>query len=158
MTTDPTTPDRDRRGADLLARIDELTSERKLADYPDGNGWRYLLLACKREIEDARKAENTQCDLRYMETEHRERLEQFVRSLLNPEELGHAVPAHVRDAARVALGMQAVESATIEACDGSCVTVNAYCPECDRHTKHVMVSDTVRVCLTCCALSADLTT
>ena len=63
-----------------------------------------------RERDEARKSENTQCDLRYMETEHRERLEQFVRSLLNPEELGYAVPAHVRDAARVALGMQAVES------------------------------------------------
>lgn len=106
---------------------------------------------------EARRAENTQCDLRYMETEHRERLEQFVRSLLNPEERGYAVPAHVRDAARVALGMQAVESEAIEACDGSCVTVNAYCPECDRHAKHVMVSDTVRECLTCGALSADLT-
>lgn len=63
MTSDPTTPDRDRRGADLLARIDELTSESKLADYPDGNGWRFLLLACKREVarltrerDEARKA------------------------------------------------------------------------------------------------------
>lgn len=38
MTSDPTTPDRDRTGADLLARIDELTTEAKLSDYPDGNG------------------------------------------------------------------------------------------------------------------------
>lgn len=117
LESDPTTPDRDRCGEDLLARIDELTTESKLADYPDGNGWRFLLTACQRELtrltrerDEARKSENTQCDLRYMETEHRERLEQFVRSLLNPEERGYAVPSHVRDAARVALGMQAVES------------------------------------------------
>lgn len=55
MTSDPTTPDRDRTGADLLARIDELTTEAKLSDYPDGNGWRHLLAACKREIEDLRR-------------------------------------------------------------------------------------------------------
>lgn len=37
-------------------------------------------------------------------------MEKFVRSLLNPEELGHAVPAHVRDEARKVLGMEPCES------------------------------------------------
>lgn len=33
----------------------------------------------------------------------------FIRSLLNPEENGHAVPPHIRDAARRVLGMPTVE-------------------------------------------------
>lgn len=37
------------------------------------------------------------------------RMENFIKSLLNPEELGLAVPAHVRDSAREALGMPKVE-------------------------------------------------
>jgi hypothetical protein len=36
--------------------------------------------------------------------------EAFIRSLLNPEKLGRAVPAHVRDDAREALGRERVES------------------------------------------------
>ncbi len=35
----------------------------------------------------------------------------FCLSILNPEELGHAVPAHVRDEARRALGRAPVETA-----------------------------------------------
>lgn len=34
----------------------------------------------------------------------------FLRSFLNPEELGMAVPAHVRDDVREVLGMKRVES------------------------------------------------
>lgn len=37
------------------------------------------------------------------------RMENFIKSLLNPEELGLAVPAHVRDSAREALGRPKVE-------------------------------------------------
>lgn len=37
-------------------------------------------------------------------------LEAFARRLLDPEDLGLAVPAHVRDEARAALGMPKVES------------------------------------------------
>lgn len=40
----------------------------------------------------------------------RERLESFLRSFLNPEERGHAVPAHVRDDVRELLGMKRVET------------------------------------------------
>lgn len=38
------------------------------------------------------------------------RMENFILSLLNPEELGLAVPAHVRDSAREALGRRRVET------------------------------------------------
>ena len=37
-------------------------------------------------------------------------LDTFLRRFLNPEELGHAVPAHVRDDVREMLGMKRVES------------------------------------------------
>lgn len=42
-------------------------------------------------------------------TDRNHELRQFALRLLNPEDLGHAVPAEVRDAARKALGMQQVE-------------------------------------------------
>jgi hypothetical protein len=48
--SDPETRDVDRTGDDLLARIDELT-DGKTPEGADGDGWRFLLLACKREIE-----------------------------------------------------------------------------------------------------------
>jgi len=48
--SDPEIPDRARTGDDLLARIDELTVG-KIPDGVDGgNGWRFLLIACGREI------------------------------------------------------------------------------------------------------------
>lgn len=48
MYSDPHKRDRDRRGKDLLARMDELT---KPLDYrTDGDGWRWLLWAAAREI------------------------------------------------------------------------------------------------------------
>jgi len=37
----------------------------------------------------------------------------FLRRFLNPEELGHAVPAHVRDDVREVLGMERVEGSTL---------------------------------------------
>jgi hypothetical protein len=37
----------------------------------------------------------------------------FLRRLLNPEDLGYAVPAHVRDDVREVLGMERVEHATL---------------------------------------------
>lgn len=40
----------------------------------------------------------------------RDRLGAFALSLLNPEENGHAVPAHIRDEARKALGRRPVET------------------------------------------------
>ena len=43
-------PDRARCGDDLLARIDELTVGKVDDEGSDGNGWRFLLLACGREI------------------------------------------------------------------------------------------------------------
>lgn len=50
MSSDPTTHDDHRSGADLLARIGELTNGHTF-DLESGHGWRYLLLACKREVE-----------------------------------------------------------------------------------------------------------
>lgn len=38
------------------------------------------------------------------------KLRTFILRLLNPEDLGHAVTAEVRDAARVALGMRPAET------------------------------------------------
>jgi hypothetical protein len=49
MLSDPNIPDIARNGDDLLARIDELASVRDLSG-ADGNGWIFLLLACKDEI------------------------------------------------------------------------------------------------------------
>lgn len=46
MTSDWTIPDNERTGQDLLARIGELTQ----GVGGPGNGWRFLLLACAREI------------------------------------------------------------------------------------------------------------
>lgn len=52
--SDPETPDLARCGNDLLDRIDELTECVRERDYSsskaDGNGWRCLLVACRREI------------------------------------------------------------------------------------------------------------
>lgn len=39
-----------------------------------------------------------------------DRYKSFINSLLNPEEYGYAVSNEVRDAARIALGMEPVES------------------------------------------------
>lgn len=39
-------------------------------------------------------------------------MEKFLKSLLNPEENGHAVSAYVRDEARVVLGRKPVERAS----------------------------------------------
>jgi hypothetical protein len=48
----------------------------------------------------------------YMEKEINElqKYKLFVKSLLNPDEYGHAVTAEVRDQARILLGMKPVES------------------------------------------------
>lgn len=48
----------------------------------------------------------------YMEKEINElqKYKSFVKSLLNPDEYGHAVTAEVRDQARILLGMNPVES------------------------------------------------
>jgi len=48
----------------------------------------------------------------YMEKEINElqKYKSFVKSLLNPNEYGHAVTAEVRDQARILLGMKPVES------------------------------------------------
>ncbi len=48
----------------------------------------------------------------YMEKEINElqKYKSFVKSLLNPDEYGHAVTAEVRDQARILLGMKPVES------------------------------------------------
>jgi hypothetical protein len=46
--SDPTIPDSDRYGDDLLARIDELHKDQK------GDGWRPLLFACRQEIRSLR--------------------------------------------------------------------------------------------------------
>lgn len=48
----------------------------------------------------------------YMEKEINElqKYKSFVKSLLNPDEYGHAVSAEVRDQARILLGMKPVES------------------------------------------------
>ncbi len=48
----------------------------------------------------------------YMEKEINElqKYKSFVKSLLNPDEYGHAVTAEVRDQARILLGMDPVES------------------------------------------------
>jgi hypothetical protein len=43
--SDPTIDDSDREGSDLLARIEELTP-----GDPTGNGWRPLLVACRKQI------------------------------------------------------------------------------------------------------------
>lgn len=48
--SDSEIPDRARCGDDLLARIDELTVGKVDEGGGDGNGWRFLLLACGREI------------------------------------------------------------------------------------------------------------
>lgn len=48
-------------------------------------------------------------EIRRLEAENARYLA-FISSLLNPEENGLAVPAHVRDDARVALGRKRVES------------------------------------------------
>jgi hypothetical protein len=45
MYSDPTIDDSDRAGSDLLARIEELTPNN-----PTGNGWRPLLVACRKQI------------------------------------------------------------------------------------------------------------
>jgi len=42
-------------------------------------------------------------------------------------------------------------------CDGPCVVITAWCPDCDRATKHVLISQTCRECCECGELSADLT-
>lgn len=58
--SDPNIPDYYRRDDDLIARIDELARSRGIdpesdkCDH-DGNGWIYLLLACRRELLEARK-------------------------------------------------------------------------------------------------------
>ena len=44
------------------------------------------------------------------------RMENFIKSLLNPEELGLAVPAHVRDLARESLGQRRVETQATSSC------------------------------------------
>ena len=41
-------------------------------------------------------------------------VEAFLRNLLNPEMYGHAVTAEVRDQARVLLGMDKVETETLQ--------------------------------------------
>ena len=48
----------------------------------------------------------------YMEKEINQlkKYKSFVKSLLNPDEYGHAVTAEVRDQARILLGMKPVES------------------------------------------------
>ena len=48
----------------------------------------------------------------YMEKEINElqKYKSFVKSLLNPDEYGHAVTPEVRDQARILLGMKPVES------------------------------------------------
>lgn len=48
----------------------------------------------------------------YMEKEINElqKYKSFVKSLLNPDEYGHAVTVEVRDQARILLGMKPVES------------------------------------------------
>jgi hypothetical protein len=48
----------------------------------------------------------------YMEKEINElqKYKSFVKSLLNPDEYGHAVTGEVRDQARILLGMKPVES------------------------------------------------
>lgn len=51
--SDPLIADIDRTGDDLLARIQELASNRQLSE-ADGNGWIFLLLACEREIRKLR--------------------------------------------------------------------------------------------------------
>lgn len=53
-------PDYYRRGDDLIARINELALARNIdPERQDcehtGNGWIYLLLACRRELLEARK-------------------------------------------------------------------------------------------------------
>lgn len=52
--SDATMPDIHRCGPDLIARIDELARSRNIdpinPEYDSGNGWIYLLLACRREL------------------------------------------------------------------------------------------------------------
>jgi hypothetical protein len=53
--SDPETPDFHRRGDDLIARIDELAKVRGIDPMSeelrmDGNGWIFLLLACRRQL------------------------------------------------------------------------------------------------------------
>lgn len=52
--SDPNIPDGARCGDDLLARINELIEGLSVDECHDGNGWRYLLVACRDEIERLR--------------------------------------------------------------------------------------------------------